>query len=88
MHLDISIYKSEMERVSRARKLKAHPKKRLGRHIGLARCRAYGEVGLERDVGWGVFACAISLRLRPSVKSLLESRRHEAPNKQEANGAL
>jgi IS5 family transposase len=29
---------------------------RLRRDYGLARCRSHGEVGLERDVGWGVFA--------------------------------
>jgi transposase, IS5 family len=26
------------------------------RDYGLARCRSHGFVGLERDVGWGVFA--------------------------------
>jgi transposase, IS5 family len=28
----------------------------LRRDYGLARCRSHGEVGLERDVGWGVLA--------------------------------
>jgi hypothetical protein len=28
----------------------------LRRDYGLARCRSHGLVGLERDVGWGVFA--------------------------------
>src|SRR5260221_11478872 len=28
----------------------------LGRDYGLARSRSHGEVGLERDVGWGVLA--------------------------------
>jgi hypothetical protein len=29
---------------------------RLRRDYGLARCRSHGEVGLERDVGWGTLA--------------------------------
>ncbi len=31
----------------------------LRRDYGLARCRSHGEVGLERDVGWGVLASAL-----------------------------
>lgn len=50
----------------------------LRRDYGLARCRSHGLVGLERDVGWGVFASDLHHIAKKQTTS--RRRRPSTPN--------